>query len=172
MNQRQQMSSPYFTRNVESVLYPTSPGAGLEQAVAHVFRNSSPANCRGFPSAAEEEGRAEGTSDVLGRRNLHFATTETETQNPEAETRIRSMAIANYGRDPAEQVVHGVIQTEVNGAHGLDFARAACHLLRQDPQVLVIGEIREERSWSNPGQPAKMRSTASWALRKLRRKVD
>ena len=46
--------------------------------------------------------------------------------------------------DPVEQVVSGTMQTEVNEAIGLDFARAARHLLRQDPQVLIIGEIRDE----------------------------
>jgi type II secretory ATPase GspE/PulE/Tfp pilus assembly ATPase PilB-like protein len=48
--------------------------------------------------------------------------------------------------DPAEQVIDGVMQTEVNEARGLDFAKAARHLLRQDPQVLVIGEIRDEET--------------------------
>ena len=48
--------------------------------------------------------------------------------------------------DPAEQIVAGVMQTEVNEARGLDFAKAARHLLRQDPQVLVIGEIRDEET--------------------------
>jgi type II secretory ATPase GspE/PulE/Tfp pilus assembly ATPase PilB-like protein len=46
--------------------------------------------------------------------------------------------------DPVEQVVPGTMQTEVNEAIGLDFARAARHLLRQDPQALIIGEIRDE----------------------------
>ncbi len=46
--------------------------------------------------------------------------------------------------DPVEQIVPGTMQTEVNEAVGLDFARAARHLLRQDPQVLIIGEIRDE----------------------------
>jgi type II secretory ATPase GspE/PulE/Tfp pilus assembly ATPase PilB-like protein len=48
--------------------------------------------------------------------------------------------------DPAEQILPGVMQTEVNEARGLDFAKAARHLLRQDPQVLVIGEIRDEET--------------------------
>lgn len=48
--------------------------------------------------------------------------------------------------DPAEQIIPGVMQTEVNEARGLDFARAARHLLRQDPQILVIGEIRDEET--------------------------
>jgi general secretion pathway protein E len=45
--------------------------------------------------------------------------------------------------DPAEQVIRGVMQTEINEIRGLDYAKAARHLLRQDPQVLVIGEIRD-----------------------------
>lgn len=48
--------------------------------------------------------------------------------------------------DPAEQIVPGVMQTEINTARGLDFAQAARHLLRQDPQVLVIGEIRDDET--------------------------
>lgn len=46
--------------------------------------------------------------------------------------------------DPVEQIVPGTMQTEVNEAIGLDFARAARHLLRQDPQVLILGEMRDE----------------------------
>jgi len=48
--------------------------------------------------------------------------------------------------DPVEQIIPGIMQTEVNEARGLDFARAARHLLRQDPQVLVIGEIRDDET--------------------------
>lgn len=48
--------------------------------------------------------------------------------------------------DPAEQIVPGIMQTEVNEARGLSFSKAARHLLRQDPQVLVIGEIRDEET--------------------------
>ena len=46
--------------------------------------------------------------------------------------------------DPVEQIVPNTMQTEINEAIGLDFARAARHLLRQDPQVLILGEIRDE----------------------------
>ena len=48
--------------------------------------------------------------------------------------------------DPVEQIVPGVMQTEVNEARGLTCATAARHLLRQDPQVLVLGEIRDEET--------------------------
>jgi len=50
--------------------------------------------------------------------------------------------------DPVEQVVPGTMQTEINEAIGLDFAKAARHLLRQDPQVLILGEMRDEETAS------------------------
>ena len=50
--------------------------------------------------------------------------------------------------DPVEQVLPGIMQTEVAEARGLTFAVAARHLLRQDPQVLVIGEIRDDETAS------------------------
>jgi type II secretory ATPase GspE/PulE/Tfp pilus assembly ATPase PilB-like protein len=62
-------------------------------------------------------------------------------------------ALAEWGErhvitieDPAEQIVPGIMQTEVNEARGLTYAQAARHLLRQDPQVLVVGEIRDEET--------------------------
>jgi type II secretory ATPase GspE/PulE/Tfp pilus assembly ATPase PilB-like protein len=48
--------------------------------------------------------------------------------------------------DPVEQVIAGVMQTEVNEARGLTLAKATRHLMRQDPQLIVIGEIREEET--------------------------
>jgi general secretion pathway protein E len=48
--------------------------------------------------------------------------------------------------DPVEQVIPGIMQTEINEARGLNFATATRHLLRQDPQVIVIGEIRDDET--------------------------
>jgi general secretion pathway protein E len=48
--------------------------------------------------------------------------------------------------DPVEQIISGLTQTEVDEARGLTFAEAARHLLRQDPEILVIGEIRDEQT--------------------------
>ena len=45
--------------------------------------------------------------------------------------------------DPVECVVEGVSQTQINPAAGLTFARALRSLMRQDPEVIVIGEIRD-----------------------------
>ena len=45
--------------------------------------------------------------------------------------------------DPVEYVIEGVTQTQANSAVGLTFARAMRSLLRQDPEVIMIGEIRD-----------------------------
>lgn len=48
--------------------------------------------------------------------------------------------------DPVEQKIPGIMQTEVNASIGLNFPEALRHLLRQDPEVIVIGEIRDEET--------------------------
>ncbi len=48
--------------------------------------------------------------------------------------------------DPVERRVEGVVQTEVNRSAGLDFARALRSLLRQDPDVILVGEIRDRET--------------------------
>jgi general secretion pathway protein E len=50
--------------------------------------------------------------------------------------------------DPVERRVTGVAQTEVHPAAGLTFARALRSLLRQDPDVILVGEIRDRETAS------------------------
>jgi general secretion pathway protein E len=45
--------------------------------------------------------------------------------------------------DPVEYEVPGVAQVAVNSAVGLTFARALRSILRQDPDVLLVGEMRD-----------------------------
>jgi general secretion pathway protein E len=45
--------------------------------------------------------------------------------------------------DPVEQRVHGVGQIQVNSKIGLTFASGLRSILRQDPDVIMIGEIRD-----------------------------
>lgn len=45
--------------------------------------------------------------------------------------------------DPVEQHVEGMAQCEVDPARGLDFPRVLRALLRQDPDVLLVGETRD-----------------------------
>ncbi len=50
--------------------------------------------------------------------------------------------------DPVERRLPGVVQTEVNPAAGLTFARALRSLLRQDPDAILVGEIRDRETAS------------------------
>jgi type IV pilus assembly protein PilB len=45
--------------------------------------------------------------------------------------------------DPVEYEVPGINQTQVNIKAGLDFARALRSFLRQDPDIIMVGEIRD-----------------------------
>lgn len=48
--------------------------------------------------------------------------------------------------DPIEIELNGIIQTQVNLAIGLDFSRLLRTFLRQDPDIIMLGEIRDEES--------------------------
>ena len=45
--------------------------------------------------------------------------------------------------DPVEYDIDGLIQVQVNPEVGLTFARALRHFLRQDPDIILVGEIRD-----------------------------
>ncbi|MDR0647056.1 MAG: Flp pilus assembly complex ATPase component TadA [Puniceicoccales bacterium] len=45
--------------------------------------------------------------------------------------------------DPIEAEIDGVVQTEINENVGYDFATGLKAVLRQDPDVIVVGEIRD-----------------------------
>jgi general secretion pathway protein E len=45
--------------------------------------------------------------------------------------------------DPIEAAVEGVAQSQVHGAVGLDLAVGLRFLMRQDPEVIMVGEIRD-----------------------------
>lgn len=45
--------------------------------------------------------------------------------------------------DPVEQRVHGIGQIQVNSKIGLTFANGLRSILRQDPDIIMIGEIRD-----------------------------
>lgn len=45
--------------------------------------------------------------------------------------------------DPVENVLHGVNHVNINTKIGLNFNTALRHILRQDPDIIMIGEIRD-----------------------------
>jgi type IV pilus assembly protein PilB len=48
--------------------------------------------------------------------------------------------------DPVEYQLPGVMQTEVNARIGLTFARGLRTILRSDPEVILVGEIRDDET--------------------------
>ncbi len=48
--------------------------------------------------------------------------------------------------DPIEYQLPGILQTQVNEAEGYSFAGALRALLRQNPDILMLGEIRDEET--------------------------
>jgi len=48
--------------------------------------------------------------------------------------------------DPVEYEVGEFAQMQVNRTHGLDFANGLKAVLRQDPEVIMVGEIRDEET--------------------------
>ena len=48
--------------------------------------------------------------------------------------------------DPVEYALKGVSQIQVNTKTGLTFARALRHVLRHDPDVIMVGEIRDQET--------------------------
>ena len=45
--------------------------------------------------------------------------------------------------DPVEYDLEGIIQVEINEAIGVTFARCLRHILRQDPDKILVGEVRD-----------------------------
>ncbi len=50
--------------------------------------------------------------------------------------------------DPVEYTIDGVNQTQVNAKAGITFASALRAILRQDPDIVMLGEIRDEETAS------------------------
>lgn len=48
--------------------------------------------------------------------------------------------------DPIEAVVPGVAQSQINAAAGFDYATGLRSLMRQDPEVIFVGEIRDRQT--------------------------
>ncbi|MDP4093435.1 MAG: ATPase, T2SS/T4P/T4SS family [Bacillota bacterium] len=62
-------------------------------------------------------------------------------------TALREIAKPNINiltvEDPVESIVRGVNQVQVNVKAGLNFATALRSFLRQDPDIIMVGEIRD-----------------------------
>ena len=48
--------------------------------------------------------------------------------------------------DPVEYFIEGVNQSQVKPEIGYEFATGLRHILRQDPDIMMVGEIRDEET--------------------------
>ena len=48
--------------------------------------------------------------------------------------------------DPVEYQLEGIIQMPVNPKRGMTFAKSLRHILRQDPDIIMVGEIRDQET--------------------------
>ena len=48
--------------------------------------------------------------------------------------------------DPVEAKIDGILQVQINRAAGLSFARTLRNILRHDPDVVMVGEIRDQET--------------------------
>lgn len=61
------------------------------------------------------------------------------------ELKNQNVTIATI-ENPVEQVISGISQTSINEPQGLDYLTAFRAILRQDPDVILIGETRDKAS--------------------------
>ena len=48
--------------------------------------------------------------------------------------------------DPVEYFIEGINQSQIRPEIGYDFARGLRHIVRQDPNIIMVGEIRDEET--------------------------
>ena len=65
--------------------------------------------------------------------------------------------------DPVEFNLAGINQVQMHEDIGLNFAAALRSFLRQDPNIILVGEIRTSRPRKSPSRP---RSRATWCCRR------
>ena len=140
-------AAAHALNDIRVATYPTVTG---EKIVLRLFNGATIKNLAEleFPPAALSElqrflGRTTGLMLLTGPAGSGKTTTIYACLQHLAERGGQHIITVE---DPAEQIIPGVMQTEINEDRGLDFATAARHLLRQDPQVLMLGEIRDEET--------------------------
>lgn len=56
--------------------------------------------------------------------------------------------------DPVEYKLEGIVQTPIDYSHNFDFAKGLRAILRQDPDIVMIGEIRDQETADTACQAA------------------
>jgi type II secretory ATPase GspE/PulE/Tfp pilus assembly ATPase PilB-like protein len=56
--------------------------------------------------------------------------------------------------DPVEYRLEGIVQTPIDHTHDFDFAKGLRSILRQDPDIVMVGEIRDRETAETAMQAA------------------
>lgn len=130
-------------------VFPTIHG---EKAVLRVFESDGDLrefHHLGFPTALVDT-----LSNLLDRRSGALLLTGPSGSGKTTTIYACLRRLATSGRhivtleDPVEQIVDGISQSHVKPGTEFDFARGLRSVLRQDPEVLMIGEIRDRETAS------------------------
>lgn len=125
----------------------TLPTVHGESVVLRVLDRSSVS--LDFPTLGFEEDEQKRLLSILNRPNGIFLVTG-PTGSGKTTTLYTALQYLNDGKrkifsveDPVEYQVDGVNQIQVHQQLGLSFAKALRAILRQDPDVIMVGEIRD-----------------------------
>jgi len=135
----------------------TIPAGGAEKCVIRVLDSSSSLSLDDLDIPAIELGRLrelmthrDGVIVVTGPTGSGKTTTLYGALRELADGRVNIMTV----EDPIEYELPGVTQTQVQTKQGMTFASALRAMLRQDPDVILVGEIRDKETAVTAAQAA------------------
>jgi len=128
----------------------TLPTQYGEKVVMRLLETDAPAqdfSGLGFPEATASRLRQmlslpQGTILVTGPTGSGKSTTLYSALNFVRKASINIITV----EDPVEYVIPGLNQVQVNSKAGLTFASSLRSILRQDPNVIMVGEIRDKET--------------------------
>jgi type II secretory ATPase GspE/PulE/Tfp pilus assembly ATPase PilB-like protein len=135
----------------------TLPAAGAEKCVIRILDSSAPLTLEDLNILPQELERMrqllsqrDGVVVVTGPTGSGKTTTLYGALRSLADGKVNIMTV----EDPIEYELPDITQTQVETKQGLTFARALRALLRQDPDVILVGEIRDEETAEVAAQAA------------------
>lgn len=135
----------------------TLPAGGAEKCVIRVLDSNAASTLEDLHVPAYELGRLrqllghrEGIVVVTGPTGSGKTSTLYGALRELADGKVNIMTV----EDPIEYELPSITQTQVETKQGLTFAKALRSILRQDPDVILVGEIRDRETAETAAQAA------------------
>lgn len=135
----------------------TIPAGGAEKCVIRILDSSASMSLDDLEIPGEELARLrelltnrDGVVVVTGPTGSGKTTTLYGGLRELADGKVNIMTV----EDPIEYELAGVTQTQVHTKQGMTFASALRAMLRQDPDVILVGEIRDKETAVTAAQAA------------------